>query len=377
MTISDQPAGFWSYVHADNDAENGRVLRLCERIEAEYSLITGNEIHMFVDRDDISWGGRWRETIDDALAATTFFIPIVTARYLKRPECRRELIQFAQHTERRGVKELLLPILYTVVSSLKEDSDDEVNAIIASTQYEDWTALRLEDEQGPLYRAAVNKLALRLAEIADTISERPEVLTAIAKDATLTEEVSDDAPGILDDMAEVEVLFPTWTKTIETLSSEITEIGDLFTDYAPKLGTAGRSTGAAAKLAVARRLASELDPMADRILDTATEYADQALRMDSAISGILLNIADDFSNVRDDGEFEKFAEGIRGLRDGGEKAVQGLDGMNDSAQRAGSMSRDLRKPLSKISRALQRFMDGQGLFDEWVRRIDDIEAARG
>ncbi|MHA4848582.1 TIR domain-containing protein [Rhodococcus sp. MSC1_016] len=374
MTTSEEPAGFWSYVHADNDAEHGRILRLCQLIEAEYSLITGNEIHMFVDRTDIGWGDKWRKTIDDALAATTFFIPIVTARYLQRTECRRELIQFSKHAERRGVKELLLPILYSAVSDLEENSEDEVEAIIASTQYENWTALRLEEEHSAKYRTSINKLALRLAEIAETIAERPEIIDVGSEIDLLDDEDADNAPGILDSMAEVEELFPVWTKTIETLTSEINEIGDIFTEYAPQMqsaGQAGRSAGASAKLAVARRLAGELNPIADRIISTGSQYADQTLRMDGAISGILLSVANDSTYDRDG--FKTFATGIRQLRDAGEKAIHALDGVHESAQNVGSMSRDLRKPLGKIARAIQRFTDGQGLFDEWVRRIDEIE----
>ncbi|MBM7460270.1 TIR domain-containing protein [Rhodococcus coprophilus] len=375
MTTSEQPAGFWSYVHADNEAEHGRILRLCNLIEAEYSLITGNEIHMFVDRDDISWGARWRDTIDDALAATTFFIPIVTARYIQRPECRHELIQFSKHAERRGVKELLLPILYSGVPRLEEDAEDEVKAIISSTQYENWTTLRLEEEQSAQYRSAVNKLALRLAEIAEMIADRPEVLDPVPAENTNVDEFADVSPGILDSMAEIEVLFPSWTKTIETLSSDIEALSEPFNRYAPKMQTVGRSASASVKLALARKLAGELNPIADRIVETSTIYTEQALQMDNGISKILLSIAEDPSSTNDDRDFAAFATGIRSLRDSGAQAIASLQRMNEEVKRVASMSRDLRKPLGKIARALQRFMDGQGLFDEWVRRIEEIENA--
>jgi len=60
--------GFWSYVHADDEAEGGRIRRLAERIRNEYSVLTGEDLAIFVDREDIAWGDEWRRRIADALA---------------------------------------------------------------------------------------------------------------------------------------------------------------------------------------------------------------------------------------------------------------------------------------------------------------------
>jgi hypothetical protein len=105
-------AGFLSYAHEDNKLDTGAILELARLIGEEYSLISGEPLELFVDHDSIAWGEEWRKRIDAALTQTTFFIPIVTPRYFTRPECRRELLEFAAKAKSLGVQELLLPILY-------------------------------------------------------------------------------------------------------------------------------------------------------------------------------------------------------------------------------------------------------------------------
>jgi len=48
--------GFWSYVHADDDADGGRVSRLAHDVAAQFEMLTGEKIDLFLDRDDIEWG---------------------------------------------------------------------------------------------------------------------------------------------------------------------------------------------------------------------------------------------------------------------------------------------------------------------------------
>jgi hypothetical protein len=93
--------GFWSYAHADESAETGRITQLARNLQEEYSLITGQEIQLFLDRDDLTWGDNWRKHIDEALAGITFFIPILTPRYFQSEECRRELLTFTTRAARR------------------------------------------------------------------------------------------------------------------------------------------------------------------------------------------------------------------------------------------------------------------------------------
>src|SRR5664280_2425666 len=141
----EEAAGFWSYAHRDDETDLGGVRRLSSRLGQEYSLLTGDDLTLFIDRS-IKWGEVWRERIDGALAKTTFFIPVVTPRYFKSDECRKELLEFAAQSESLGVGEFLLPILYAEVPDLTEANPDPAIALIARTQYFDWRAIRLTSQ---------------------------------------------------------------------------------------------------------------------------------------------------------------------------------------------------------------------------------------
>ena len=56
------PEGFWSYVHKDDQADSGRIVQLAHDVTAQYEVITGETISLFLDRDSLDWGDNWRET---------------------------------------------------------------------------------------------------------------------------------------------------------------------------------------------------------------------------------------------------------------------------------------------------------------------------
>src|SRR5271155_2595033 len=90
-------------------------------------------------------------------------MPILSPRYFRREECRRELFEFASQAASLGVGELICPILYVPVEGLTVDSPDEAFSLVARAQYESWVDLRLCDEHSSEHRRAVNRLANRLA----------------------------------------------------------------------------------------------------------------------------------------------------------------------------------------------------------------------
>jgi predicted transcriptional regulator len=59
--------GFLSYVHADDDAENGRIVRLARDVQSQFEMLTGEAISLFLDKDAIEWGDDWRAKIDSGL----------------------------------------------------------------------------------------------------------------------------------------------------------------------------------------------------------------------------------------------------------------------------------------------------------------------
>ena len=117
--------GFWSYVHKDDEAEDERISKLAKDVVDEYELLTGDTIELFLDKDGVGWGDEWRKKIDDHLESVEFFVPVMTPRYFKSPECRLELNQFVRRASQFGRLELLLPLYYVDVPLLNHDGPVE------------------------------------------------------------------------------------------------------------------------------------------------------------------------------------------------------------------------------------------------------------
>jgi len=62
--------GFWSYVHDDDDADNGRISQLARDVVKQFEMLTGEKISLFLDRDKIDWGENWKTKIDTSLASS-------------------------------------------------------------------------------------------------------------------------------------------------------------------------------------------------------------------------------------------------------------------------------------------------------------------
>jgi hypothetical protein len=205
------PVAFWSYSHDDNEKARDAILGLAKLICDEYSLITGEELGLFVDTR-IKWGELWRERIDNELVSTTFLIPVVTPRYFTRDECLRELFEFTERAKSIGVDELVCPILYVDVPDLDEQSDDPAKALIAKARYEDWTRLRLAGPDAAEHVGAVHTVALRLDEVSKRVAERQVVREVASTEEGAKEEV--DAT-LAETVEAIRKLLPEWTEAME------------------------------------------------------------------------------------------------------------------------------------------------------------------
>ncbi len=111
---------FFSYAHGDDTHSGGKLIEFCRWLESEVRTLSGDDtFEIFVDRDDIEWGQRWRQVIDGGLDESVFLISVISPRYLNRDECRREFLEFLSK-ERRvigsdhsiGADGFILPLLY-------------------------------------------------------------------------------------------------------------------------------------------------------------------------------------------------------------------------------------------------------------------------
>jgi hypothetical protein len=369
--------GFWSYAHADDDADGGRISALARDVVSQYEMLTGENIELFLDRDAIEWGENWRAKIDDNLASIAFFIAVLTPRYFMSVECRRELNTFAHKATELGVEELVLPLLYVPVVSLQDDSDpDDLVSLVGTLQWEDWSDLRFADVGSEEYRRGVARLAARLVE-ANTKADQTDIAARVQALEDSADWPTGEAPGLLDRLADAEEAMPKWTTTVEAITQEMELIGEAVQRSAEdtKKGDA-QGKGFAARLAVARRLSHELLDPVERVWALGNEFSSQLHVVDE---GVRVIVASAPSEAADDPDAKatlcEFFETLRGVSRSTNEALASIDGMLSAMAPVEAMSRDLRGPLKRLRQGLTMILEARQIVDEWVRLIDDADVA--
>jgi hypothetical protein len=287
--MPDEPAvGFWSYTHEDNKLDGGAILKLAELIMEEYNLLSGEPLNLFIDRDSIVWGQEWRTRIDSTLTQTTFFIPIITPRYFNRPECRRELLEFAAKAKSLGVGDLLLPILYIETRDFSVDNPDEVVALVARTQYADWHSNRLLEPSSREYRTAVNSLTRRLLEIARDVAE-----VQFSHELNSDLEEGGEVDGFADIIDKIMALLPDWLNAVMDEKINSVQILATYRQYMGQVDKLrSRRAPASAVFTTQIRLTKELLPLVERRQKDARIYLTRSVELDPLMSTLIRQVAE-------------------------------------------------------------------------------------
>ena len=94
------PIGFWSYSRQDDQLSGGKLSSLRALLMSELQQQYGRErIQLFQDVSAIPHGAQWENEIRNALANSTFFIPIVTPNFIQSEWCSREVELFLEREE--------------------------------------------------------------------------------------------------------------------------------------------------------------------------------------------------------------------------------------------------------------------------------------
>jgi TIR domain len=174
--VPGQPAAFMSYVHFNDQHDDGQLTLFRERLSAEVRAQTGEEFPIFQDRSDIAWGQAWQQRIDQALDAATLLVVIITPSFFRSAACRAEAGRFAARERDLGRQDLILPVYYVSTPKLDDPvvrGDDEMARMVASRQFADWRELRFEPMDSQVVR---RNMALLATRIRDTLT-RPAAST--------------------------------------------------------------------------------------------------------------------------------------------------------------------------------------------------------
>lgn len=366
-------SGFWSYVRRDDEADGGRIRQLADDVKTQYEMATGDEIDLFVDRDDIKWGDHWREKIDASLASVAFFVPVLTPRFFMSAECCRELGAFLTRATNLNLAGLVLPILYVDVPALRDkDQKDELIKQVQRMHWEDWTTLRFRGITSDEYRLGVNRLVTHLVDVNRTAEQAPPSSAAELL-ALVPTESDKSAPGILDQMAGAEDALPKWQETLEDITSEIKLIGEVMAEVAEDFNEApGKPLSFARKLAIARRLSSELKEPTERVYSFGSQFVSQLREIDEGVQAIIplakISVEQDASTKA---AVCVFFRAIRSVTVAIGEALDAVEEMTDSMSRLESVSRDLRPTVRRLRQGLTLMQEARSVSSDWVKLIDE------
>jgi hypothetical protein len=339
-------------------------VQLARDIVAQYEMLTAENIELFLDRDDLSWGIDWQARIDSALASIAFFIPVLTPRYFLSAACRSELNTFARRATALGVDALLLPILYVDFPGLMDESPaDDLVALAKRFQWVDWRELRFADRQSPEYRREVAALAKRLMD-ANRAAETVDVLERVSDDAS----DDDEDAGPLEELAAMEASLPALNATMTSIGECIVEIGEAMQSTTGEINAQGGGNSSFAhRLVILRRLAERIAEPSRRIADLGVDFTNQLHDVDRGVRVMIKRAPEEPQNRAD---FCTFFASIRTMVAAAESGLGALQSMNDSAEVVENMSRDIRPPLRDMRRGLTLITEGRSIMSPWVEMID-------
>ncbi|WP_433616707.1 TIR domain-containing protein [Dactylosporangium sp. CA-139114] len=182
--MPDTLGAFLSYSRKDDRHDGEFITRFLRLVREEVKQQSRLEFYIFQDKADINWGDEWASSIEHALAASTFLIPVITPRYLASSNCRDEFTTFHQLEQARGHNDRILPLYYVSADEIHEKArreQDQIAQILATRQWFDIRDLRTEDESSPKVRRAVREIAdqlVRRLRSGDRASTTPAPVTS-------------------------------------------------------------------------------------------------------------------------------------------------------------------------------------------------------
>lgn len=224
--MESAPAVFFSYARDDDKREGRKLSQIRNALQAELSVLSGDEWHVFQDVEDIGVGEQWEKRLEEGLTGSTFFLAIITPTYLKRDACRNELKRFLTHEQRVGRDDLVIPLLYldtpTLVDSHLRERDALARAI-AQRQWHNWTDLRLKSLETTDARRRLADLA---KAILDAYARGGQMSAELATEAVNALDASEESTG--DRSPQPKVVFPLhgirthaeWVREFSQLAAE-------------------------------------------------------------------------------------------------------------------------------------------------------------
>lgn len=167
----NQHRAFMSFARHDDQHEEGKLSTLRQHLSNEMQAYTGQTFSIF-QRTNTQWGQVTAQRITSEIAATSFFIAVITPSFFTDETCRNELTLFLARQRELGRDDLILPICYIPVAALAPSNTaprDSLVQAIAERTCDNWHDLRFEPLESPQVRRRIAAMAHQICECMQSI----------------------------------------------------------------------------------------------------------------------------------------------------------------------------------------------------------------
>ncbi|MCH6167046.1 toll/interleukin-1 receptor domain-containing protein [Pseudonocardia alaniniphila] len=327
--------------------------------------MTGDRIEIFMDRDDIGWGQQWSQVINLGINKTIFMMPVVTPSYFQSSACRDELLEFSALCARRGLSDLILPVIFTGLERISVDSDDQVVRIIADAQFEDFTEIWPYARGGEQWMLGVRRVVTELVKAERRVDERlaelaNEPIVEVPSDGD-DFDVPDDEMGVAEYMAEIG---PASEEAVHALEAAVAQFSEFsmaltgtplgagkFTASDPRLFQAQIATAAAA----IKEPAQNLEAAGSNALDKV-----------SAANALVMGVRQSVAGMHNREFEEAFISSLGNLQSVDDVVAQ-MEEMIRQMSDLERLSSVLRRELRPARRGMQFLRDAGRLVSAWAQ----------
>lgn len=181
---------------------------------------------------------------------------------------------------------------------------------------------------------------------------------------------TDEAPGFLELLAEMEMGLQSLSQTIANATSVTEDIGRIYTETAAKMRDSdGRGGGASGRLVIANRTAALLEDPVSRMQVVVGEYENTVARVEPGLSYMLHRLASEPEQLA---EAPDFPMQLRGLVEAANANIPGALTMSQNSLDIGKAARSLRAVGRRLASSFTKFSKVSKRVADWEKWLDGL-----
>ncbi|MGW4527060.1 toll/interleukin-1 receptor domain-containing protein [Amycolatopsis sp. NPDC004378] len=362
---------FVSYAHKDDNSSHGRVKKLAEGIADTYASLTGLDVGIFFDTESIRLGENWRDRIRAGLNNATVLLAFISPSYLKSPACREELASFFAFLPSREGRKLVIPILLFPQDRIDRlFPNDEQWSEIKQLQWKDASSLRGEEVGSSSWMLIIEQISQRIEEALDEQSTIDSSSALIDTDENFDTANPELREGTLEEIAKAEEDLPRVGILASTYGKEISQFNELVSNAT---GPIANATSFGQRLAVARNLAKELQPVVEESFRISDELREVIQGIGPGIISIIRMVgASGEAANPENRDVLDFLKNVREMAERSLEATSTTESMMTSIEGGKGFSKDLDKVLSRMNAGLLMFYESRSHYKSWLEEVDRI-----